>query len=123
MVKIILLLLIHSMPNMFKIKPHVNIYIYPLLRIVKFLSALSFGVYLMHNLLIDALARITAIIPAYSIRCTILVYLVVLLISFLSIVVFSSIKFTSFVFTGVSYKSACKSCNLQFIISTLKREN
>ncbi len=93
------------------------------LSIVKFLSALSFGVYLMHNLLIDALARITAIIPAYSIRCTILVYLVVLLISFLSIVIFSSIKFTSFVFTGVSYKSACKSCNLQFIISTLKREN
>ncbi len=93
------------------------------LSIVKFLSALSFGVYLMHNLLIDALARITAIIPAYSVRCTILVYLVVLLISFLSIVIFSSIKFTSFVFTGVSYKSACKSCNLQFIIRTLKREN
>jgi len=98
---------------------------YPLKRIstnvVKFLSALSFGVYLMHNLLIDALARVTTLIPVYSISRFIFSYVIVLVISFVCIVVVTSIKPTCYVFTGLNYKSACKSCNIQFIISLFKR--
>ncbi len=96
---------------------------YPLKRIsanvIKFFSALSFGVYLMHNLLIDALARVTTLIPVYSISRFIISYGIVLIISFVCIVVVTSIKPVCYAFTGLTYKAACKSSNIQHIISKL----
>ncbi|MHB8061044.1 MAG: acyltransferase [Ruminiclostridium sp.] len=98
---------------------------YPLkqlpINIVKFLSSLSFGVYLMHNLLIDALARVTTLIPVYSISRFLLSYAIVLIISFVCMVVVTSIKPTCYAFTGLTYKSACKSCNIQYIFSLFRR--
>lgn len=98
---------------------------YPLKRIpsnvVKFLSALSFGVYLMHNLLIDALARVTTLIPVYSISRFIFSYIIVLIICFVCIVVVTSIKPTCYAFTGLTYKNACKSCNIKYISSKCRK--
>lgn len=99
---------------------------YPLkpfvLNLVKFLSGLSFGVYLMHNLLIDALGRFTSVLPVHSILKLLVSYGIVLSLTLLTIFVVSSIKYTCYLFTGQPYQSACKCCNLQFFILLLKKK-
>jgi surface polysaccharide O-acyltransferase-like enzyme len=67
---------------------------------VKVLTPLAFGVYLLHNLLVDLFARLTGWSPAGSIPLMIAYYLVVLAASILIIAVLWSIKPLCWLFTG-----------------------
>ncbi len=78
------------------------------------MSALSFGVYLLHNLLVDLISRLVKLWPAASLTVLFLSYAVVLVLTTLCIVVLASIKPICFAFTGLTFKNACEACNLQF---------
>ena len=88
--------------------------------IVSYLSAISFGVYLVHNLIIDFMGRV-GVFDASSMPKLVLMFLIALITSILCITVLTSIKPFSYIFTGVSYSSACKTCNIKFLFR--KRTN
>jgi surface polysaccharide O-acyltransferase-like enzyme len=71
---------------------------------VRVLSGLSFGIYLVHNLLVDLISRIIGLWPAPSITVLVGCGLAVLLISMICIFILSRLKPFCFVFTGMKYK-------------------
>ena len=94
----------------------------PVLSIINFLASISFGVYLLHNLIVDFISNIINLWPASSLFNLVLCYFIVLIASFLCIIVLASFKPTCFIFTGLTYDAACKTCNIQFLIrSTVKK--
>lgn len=89
--------------------------------IVSFLSQISFGVYLLHNLVVDFISRkIMGLWPAESIGALLMAYVVILLITIVIVVLLASFKFTCFAFTGVTYANACKSCNFQYLFRKIR---
>lgn len=82
--------------------------------IVKFLSQISFGVYLMHNLIVDFVSRKIALWPANSVVTLIMAYFIISLISIVSVILLASFKLTCFTFTGLSFANASKTCNIQY---------
>lgn len=89
--------------------------------IFRTLSALSFGVYLVHNLLVDLISRKVALWPASSLGTMLMSYGAVLLASIFCTVILSSIKPFCFVFTGLSFENACATCNLQYFFRKRSR--
>jgi len=72
-------------------------------RVVGFLAPLAFGVYLVHNLLVDLLSRLVPWWPASSVWMVVVSYLVVLAASIVLVFVLSIIKPLSYVLTGQTY--------------------
>lgn len=72
-------------------------------RLVGFLAPLAFGVYLVHNLLVDLLSRLVPWWPASSIWMVVVSYLVVLAASIALVFVLSIIKPLSYVLIGQPY--------------------
>jgi surface polysaccharide O-acyltransferase-like enzyme len=73
--------------------------------VVGFLAPLAFGVYLLHNLVVDFLSRLFQWWPARSVPMVIWSYLAVLAVSVAAIFVLSRLKPLSYVFTGQVYGS------------------
>jgi len=73
--------------------------------VVGYLAPLAFGVYLVHNLLVDRLSRWIHWWPASSVQVVIASYVVVLAASIAVIFVLSRLKPLSYVFTGQVYGS------------------
>lgn len=82
--------------------------------LVRFLSSVSFGVYLLHNLVVELVGMKVKLWPAYSLFTLFAAYFIVLFITLLGIVIASSLKPTCFPFTGLTYAGACKTCNIQY---------
>ena len=87
--------------------------------LINLLSSASFGIYLIHNLLVSLVSRFFKLWPAQSILVLLGCFVIVFIISLLSIIVASSIRLTCFMFTGQTYKAACKSMNIQYFINIL----
>ena len=72
-------------------------------------------VYLVHNLLIHFMS-INEWIVIDNIFNTVLRFLVVCAVSVVLTVILGSTKITSYIFTGVDYKTACETFNLQYLL-------
>lgn len=83
--------------------------------VLQFLSRLSFGVYLLHNIVIDLLGNWIALWPARSVITLLLSYFIVIFISLACIAVLASCRFTCFALTGLTYRQASETCNLRCI--------
>ena len=81
---------------------------------IKFFSSVSYMVYLVHNLLIHYMS-INEWIVIENIFNTVLRFVIVCAVSVILTVLLGSTKATSYVFTGVDYKTACKTFNLQYL--------
>jgi surface polysaccharide O-acyltransferase-like enzyme len=92
------------------------------MKFLKFLSQISFGIYLLHNLLVDYLSNLIPLWPANSFAHILLSFLIVLVSSILIVVILVSIKPTCFLFTGISYEQASKSCNIQYFWGKFKTQ-
>ncbi|MCX7924086.1 MAG: acyltransferase [Clostridia bacterium] len=90
--------------------------------IVKFLSQISFGVYLLHNLVVDFVSRKVMEWPANSVGTLFVAYFIILFITIAFVILLASFKPTCFIFTGVSYTSACKTCNIQYFFRKIFSE-
>ncbi len=90
--------------------------------IVNVLSAASFGIYLVHNLLVDLISRIIKLWPAQSLLVLFGGFLAVLIVSLGCMIVAASLKPFCFIFTGLTYKKACESMNLQYFFKVLKNK-
>lgn len=75
---------------------------------VRFMVPLSFGIYLIHNFVIDMVSRTVPWWPAKSVPAISIAYIGVLAISIFCIFAVSAIKPFCFVFTGQRYKSKRK---------------
>lgn len=73
------------------------------------LAALSFPIYLVHNLLISILTRLG--FPALSAPQVLALTLSVLVLAYLLVKTAAAVKPVCFLFTGLSYSQACKTCN------------
>ena len=91
-----------------------------LAEIVSILSSLSFGIYLIHNLLVDLISNKINLYPAYSVQILFFSAFAVLCTSMFCIIILSSIKPICFIFTGLDYKTACNTCNLQYFLTKIK---
>lgn len=90
--------------------------------ILQVLSNTSFGVYLLHNLVVDFVSSHEVNLwPAGSIHTLFLSYFVILLISLACIIMLASCKLTCYAFTGMTYENACKTCNIQYFLNRLRR--
>jgi surface polysaccharide O-acyltransferase-like enzyme len=76
----------------------------PSAAVVAFLAPLAFGVYLVHNLLVDFIGRQVPWWPATSIWVVIVSYLAVLAASIAIVLVLTRVKPLSWVFTGQAYR-------------------
>lgn len=81
---------------------------------VTFFATASFGVYLMHNIFISILYN-------YIWKYTdfiggVIAMMITLCVCSFVVMLLSSIKPFSFLFTGVNYRSACKKCNIFYLI-------
>lgn len=86
--------------------------------ILQVLSLTSFGVYLVHNLGVHFVsAYIVNLWPASSISVLLLWYLAIVLASLACIILLASCRLTCFIFTGMPYKDACETCNIQYFLS------
>ena len=82
---------------------------------LKFFSSVSYMVYLVHNLLIHFMS-VNEWIVIDNIFNTVLRFLVVCAVSVVLTVILGSTKITSYIFTGVDYKTACETFNLQYLL-------
>lgn len=82
------------------------------------LANLSFGIYIIHNLVNRILSYIGY--EAYTLMGIFGKGLVILLICYIVIKTFASIKPLCYITTGVSYEMACKCCNWQFTYNTIR---
>ena len=80
--------------------------------LIQVFSYLSFGVYLIHNLLVDFLSRISDLWTTKSIVQIMISYLLILLFSNIIVFLLASIKPLCFIFTGMKFKEASKTCNI-----------
>ncbi|MDP4109834.1 MAG: acyltransferase family protein, partial [Bacillota bacterium] len=87
---------------------------------VKFLSAVSFGVYLVHNLLVNFISQKINLYPAGSVHVLFCCYFAALFVSIVFIVLLASIKPVCFLFTGLTYDFAGKSCNIPFLVKKIR---
>lgn len=91
-----------------------------ILRVVPIIP-LAFSIYLMHNILLSMM--ITLFPGAFTIKTltdTILVTVINFVICFIVMKTVSTIKPICFLATGMSYKTACESCNWVFTYKKLK---
>ena len=72
--------------------------------VIGFLAPLAFGVYLVHNLLVDLLSRLAPWWPATSVQVVVLSYLAVVAASIAVVYVLSRIKPLSYALTGQVYR-------------------
>lgn len=84
------------------------------------LSSASFGIYLVHNLLVSLLSRWFKLWPAPSVLTLLLCTLLVFVLSLVLIILLASLKPTCYIFTGQSFASACRTLNIQAILKSLK---
>ncbi len=81
--------------------------------LVTWLGSLSFGVYLMHNILLSVLAkRGLPVIGAWN---TLRNFLLASIVCMAAITILSSIPLVCYVFTGLTFKQAGHSCNIFFL--------
>ncbi|WP_243525530.1 acyltransferase family protein [Bacillus pseudomycoides] len=93
-------------------------------RFVQILSPLSFGVYLMHNLVVAYVVNKLHLWPAQSTFMLMVGFGISALITIAVIIIFASFKVTCYPLTGMNFKEACRTCNIQFLWRTLfKRSN
>lgn len=72
-------------------------------------ASLTFPIYLVHNLLISVLSRLG--FPALSAPQVLAMTVAVLVLAYLIVKTLATIKPLCFLFTGLSYKEACRTCN------------
>ncbi|MEH7431180.1 hypothetical protein V7171_04715, partial [Bacillus thuringiensis] len=82
---------------------------------IQILSAFSFGVYLMHNLVVVYIGNRLNIWPAQSIWMLLVAFIIITVITMIAIIIFASIKITCYPLTGMSFKEASRTCNIQFL--------
>lgn len=87
--------------------------------LLQMFSQLSFGVYLVHNLLIDFLSRITDLWTTNSIAQIVVSYLVILLFSHIIVIILASIRPLCYIVTGMKFRDACNCCNLFYFMDLL----
>jgi surface polysaccharide O-acyltransferase-like enzyme len=85
--------------------------------VVTVLSSLSFGVYLLHNIIVSLISNIVILSPANSFFVLFTCYIIILLVSVLIMILLASSKLTCFAFTGLNYKNAKQTCNIQYFLS------
>jgi len=89
-----------------------------IINIISFFASISFGIYLVHNLFVDYISNFIPLWPADSLYDLLLCYVIVLLASIVCIVLLASCKLTCFIFAGLPYKTACRTCNIQFFLGS-----
>lgn len=88
--------------------------------LVNLLSSASFGVYLLHNLLVSFMSRWFKLWPSQSLLSLLGCFLTVLVLSLFCIITAASIKPLCYVFTGQSFRSASETMNFQFMFRKIK---
>ncbi len=86
---------------------------------LSFISSLSFGIYLMHNVVISVLNSKGFL--GTDILTVLTRFAITILLCIIALIFVTSIKPICYLFTGISYKSACESCNLFFLLKSLKK--
>jgi len=81
--------------------------------LASWLGSLSFGVYLMHNILLSVLAKQG--LPVIGGWNTLRNFLLVSIVCMAAITVLSSIPFLCYIFTGLTFRQASSTCNLVFL--------
>ena len=92
-------------------------------QLIQFFSGLSFGIYLIHNLIVDFVSRLIKLWPASSIWELVLSAFIVFAASTLTIFILAGIKPLCYVFTGLKYDAASSSCNFKYIMSKFSKHN
>lgn len=90
---------------------------------VGLLSSASFGIYLLHNLLVSFFSRWFKLWPAESVLSLFTCAFLVFALSLVIIMILASLKPTCYIFTGQSFSSACKSMNIQALINRIRTRN
>ena len=80
------------------------------------LSSASFGIYLLHNLLVNLLSRKIMLGPAPSFIILFGCFFAVLFLSLLCIIIAASFKPACYLLTGLTFKNACESMNIQYFV-------
>ncbi len=87
---------------------------------VNLLSSASFGIYLLHNLLVSFISRWFKLWPAQSILTLFVSAFLVFALSLVIIIILASIKPTCYLFTGQPFKSACQTMNIQAFVKRIQ---
>ncbi|EJQ54879.1 hypothetical protein IEQ_00219 [Bacillus cereus BAG6X1-2] len=82
---------------------------------IQVLSSFSFGVYLMHNLVVVYIGNKLNLWPAQSIALLLVGFMIITVITIIAIIIFASMKITCYPLTGMSFKEASRTCNIQFL--------
>ena len=90
--------------------------------IVKVLSAASFGIYLVHNLLVDLISRLIKLGPAQSLLVLFGGFVAVFAVSLVGMIVAASLKPFCYIFTGLSFKAASESMNIQYFAKKIRNK-
>lgn len=88
----------------------------PIQAVVRWLSQLSFGVYLTHGYM---LCKVFDMVPLEGWWKNTTLFILTLVFCILLTFVLSSIRPLCFLCTGIPWKVACRSCNLQWLASKL----
>lgn len=88
---------------------------------VRLLSGASFGMYLVHNLIVHFISRDGSLSPALSLGKLAAAWIIVFALSFLIIFLGSCIKPLCFMATGLDYKTACESLNHHYLLKLFKK--
>lgn len=86
---------------------------------VRVLSSASFGIYLFHNLLINLISKKVDLWPAKSLLSLFGCFFAVFFLSLACIIVAASLKPTCYAFTGLTFKNACETMNIQYFVNKL----
>jgi surface polysaccharide O-acyltransferase-like enzyme len=82
--------------------------------ILRVLAPISFAMYLSHNMVVDYLSHKVQLWPASSWLVLLGASLLVTMFCALIVLVLSSVKPLCFMFTGIPYEKACRTCNIQY---------
>ncbi|WP_255294483.1 hypothetical protein [Bacillus cereus] len=85
---------------------------------IQVLSAFSFVVYLMHNLVVVYIGNKLNLWPAQSIVMLLAAFIIITVITMIAIIIFASMKITCYPLTGMSFSEASRTCNIQFLWKT-----
>ncbi len=92
----------------------------PIQAVARWLSQLSFGVYLTHGYM---LRKVFYMVPLEGWGRSTALFMLTLVFCLLLTFVLASIRPLCFICTGMTWKAACRSCNLQWLASVLWKKH
>ncbi len=92
----------------------------PVQAFARWLSQLSFGVYLTHGYM---LRKVVSRIPLEGWSKSTVLFMLTLVLCTLLIFVLASIRPLCFICTGIPWETACRSCNIQWLVSELREKH